>query len=545
MKRKDKIILGLILGLAVVLRTLKLNDFPYGFHFDEAKAAWNALSIAKTGMDDQGNKLPMYYNSFGDYRPTGIFYTIIPFLMVLGRSITVVRLPAALFGAFSIIAIYFLAKELSPGKSKTNLGLWSAFFLAINPWHISVSRATSEVVISIFLTIWGLYFLIRTIKTNRWKYSVFSVLFLLLSFWFYHSIRVLAPVLILIAVTYYFFRDKKINKWVVMALLVIGIISGVLMLSPEARGRLSQVSIRSDFKILYETQKAPNEEGHNSVLVARAFHNKVLITARRFVEEYFSYFGTDFLVGRTAKPMRYMTTNFGLITYIEFGLLLLGIAAAVVKKDIRLVFLWLLVAPIPAAVTLEDVPNLHRSMLMVPFIVMIETWGFSLIWDSRKRLGTMILLLLGINFVYYLHFYYNHGNYALAIYSRNSGIVEMVNEIEKQKDSYDKVVLTNYSDNPYAWYAFFENKEPDEFNQNYKKLDSGAHEYGNLVFSNERCPTNLANDSKTRKDYKNVLFVNGEGCEINSNLLKETKIKQVGVVERLDESDAYTMWTGI
>ena len=44
-----------IFALALFLRIFKLGEFPYGFHVDEVKVAWNALSILKTGRDDQGN----------------------------------------------------------------------------------------------------------------------------------------------------------------------------------------------------------------------------------------------------------------------------------------------------------------------------------------------------------------------------------------------------------------------------------------------------------------------------------------------------------
>ena len=66
--RKYKFII-LIFLLALGLRIYKLGTFPVGFHVDEVKVGWNALSILKTGKDDWGNRLALYYNSFGDFRP--------------------------------------------------------------------------------------------------------------------------------------------------------------------------------------------------------------------------------------------------------------------------------------------------------------------------------------------------------------------------------------------------------------------------------------------------------------------------------------------
>src|SRR5258708_5472397 len=104
-------ILIVIFIFALFLRVYRLDTFPLGFHVDEAKVAWEALSILKTGRDDHGNLLAVHYNSFGDYRPTGIFYTTIPFIILLGRNIFAVRFSSALFGALTVFPIYLLANE--------------------------------------------------------------------------------------------------------------------------------------------------------------------------------------------------------------------------------------------------------------------------------------------------------------------------------------------------------------------------------------------------------------------------------------------------
>ena len=97
--------------LALVLRIYKLGTFPYGFHLDEVKVGWNALSILKTGKDDRGNRFALYYNSFGDFRPTGIFYITIPSLAVFGRNEFAVRFPSAFLGALTIFPLFFFAKR--------------------------------------------------------------------------------------------------------------------------------------------------------------------------------------------------------------------------------------------------------------------------------------------------------------------------------------------------------------------------------------------------------------------------------------------------
>src|SRR4030043_2215732 len=139
----EKKLLFLIFLLALLLRVYKLGVFPIGFHIDEAKVGWNAFSILKTGKDDLGNRFSLYYNTFGDYRPTGIFYLTIPSIAVFGRNEFAVRFPSAFFGALTILPLYLFVTEISKSKKdkgKLSLfGLTASFLLAVSPWHIETS----------------------------------------------------------------------------------------------------------------------------------------------------------------------------------------------------------------------------------------------------------------------------------------------------------------------------------------------------------------------------------------------------------------------
>src|SRR5260221_13037761 len=105
MQKIPKILVFIFL-LALFIRLFKLDTFPLGFHVDEAKVAWESLSILKTGQDDHGNLLALHYNSFGNYRPTGIFYSTIPSLILFGKTNFAVRFPSAFFGALTVFPLY-------------------------------------------------------------------------------------------------------------------------------------------------------------------------------------------------------------------------------------------------------------------------------------------------------------------------------------------------------------------------------------------------------------------------------------------------------
>ena len=67
-----------IIFLAIILRVVLLNEVPNGFYSDEASIGYNAYSILKTGKDEHGMLLPLYFKAFGEYKI--LFISIQPFL---------------------------------------------------------------------------------------------------------------------------------------------------------------------------------------------------------------------------------------------------------------------------------------------------------------------------------------------------------------------------------------------------------------------------------------------------------------------------------
>ena len=113
----------MIFILAFFLRTYKLSTLPPGFHVDEVKAGWNAYSLWLTGRDDWLHPFPLHYDTFGDQRPTGLFYAIIPSLKLFGLTQYAVRFTPALFGSLAVFAVFFLSF------------LITLFLLNCRSWH--------------------------------------------------------------------------------------------------------------------------------------------------------------------------------------------------------------------------------------------------------------------------------------------------------------------------------------------------------------------------------------------------------------------------
>jgi len=81
---------------------------------------------------------------------------------------------------------------------------------------------------------------------------------------------------------------RNFNKALISLFVISVFLTGILMFNPQARGRL--VSIFNNLDISYELSWMPFEEGQNGVFIARMFHSKPLVNARRFINEYANYF---------------------------------------------------------------------------------------------------------------------------------------------------------------------------------------------------------------------------------------------------------------
>src|SRR3990167_6370553 len=169
-KRIFYFVLASIFCIGLFLRLFNLNNFPVGFHIDEASLGYNGYSISLTGKDDNGTKSPLYIDMFGDNRPAGYHYlTIIP-IKIFGLTEFATRFPGAIFGALTIFAFYFLVYTIFENKK---ISLVAAILLAIAPWHIVLSRASAEAIIALFFILAGFGLTFHGFKKGgeRWIFS--------------------------------------------------------------------------------------------------------------------------------------------------------------------------------------------------------------------------------------------------------------------------------------------------------------------------------------------------------------------------------------
>ena len=389
--RKHTVFLFVIFVGALILRVYNLSSIPNGLHVDELNAGYQGYKIIKTGSDIFGEKLPIFINRFGDYRPAGIFYLTGLFIALFDMTTFFTRLPSALIGALSVVSLFFLTRIIA---KNTTIALLSSFLLAISPWHIVASRATSESIVALFLTITGVTLLLHVIEHGRFIFFAGAFFLLLLSYFFYHTPRFFIPAfLIFLSICLSLIPKisdrslKKVNKkpLLFLTLFFIAITIG-FSLTSFGRGRFDQTSIFISDEVRKNIKTLEDTDGGN-IFLARLFHNKPVVFVKEFIDQYDTYFSSNFLFLRGGYPHRYEVPDAGLLYYIEFPLLFIGFYFLVRRKSVFFFvpIIWLLLGPVAASFTNEDTPNIQRAIFMLPAFQIISAFGLYAFLRIRQR----------------------------------------------------------------------------------------------------------------------------------------------------------------
>ena len=157
-----RILFILIMVLAFGLRIFKLGQNPPSLYWDEASLGYNAYSIATSLHDEHGEFLPLArFIAFGDYKPPGYVYAIVPWSYLFGLNEFSVRLPSMIAGFLMVVITYFLTLKLF---QKVKMALLSSFILAISPWALQFSRAAFEANLAAFFNLTAVYFFFSSHK---------------------------------------------------------------------------------------------------------------------------------------------------------------------------------------------------------------------------------------------------------------------------------------------------------------------------------------------------------------------------------------------
>lgn len=508
------IILGIVFVFGLLLRSFSLAEIPLNIHTDEVNVGYVGYKIVQTGSDIYGNFFPLYINKFGDFRPAGIFYILGIFTSLFGLSTFTLRFPTALIGALTIVSVYFLTCFISNNKK---ISLLASFLLAVSPWHIVVSRATSEQVVALFLLVSGAALMLKGVSTKKISILIFSFIVMFSSYFFYHSPRVFLPAFLFLFFIFGFLKSKtaqdqkKLRKVFGLLLVTVLILTALISFTEFGSGRFGQTSIFSNPDIVAKIQ-ALSDVDKGNILEARVFHNKPLVYAKEIKNLYLSYFSTEFLYIKGGLPERYVVPEHGLFYYIELPFLIAGFYFLVRRRP-RFYFLpliWIICGPLAASLTLEDSPNIQRALFMLPAFQIIEAYGIYFVYYLFKGVFRYLYVfgltvVLAGSMVFFFHQYSVHASVHYA-FLRNAGMMELFSDLKTREDNFDQIYVSSVQDIP-MYFFFYNHKSYPQL-----KIAEGQKDFtvGKYHFVNHECPEVITSKEKFNEK---TLVVSYYGCE--------------------------------
>ncbi len=522
MNLKQKIILIFILAIAVSMRFTSLGTNPPDLYWDEVAIGYDAFSVLKTGNDQHGVPLPLFFESFGDWKLPGYIYTLVPFIAIFGLNEIAVRIPSALLGSLTVLVLFFIIKSQT---KNIQLSLCSALLLAISPWHIQFSRAAFESSCALFIFLVGFYLWLKSQTNNRWYVLYLSVFLLGLSQYFYHSYRIFTPLMLAgLAIIYRntLFKHKKQS---LIALLLFLVLSAPLVgfsLSKEGLSRATSETAfnqkdREEQRLLFDQRSKPPFRFLSKYLYQEHLYNSQIV-----VKNYLSHFSPDFLFLKGDQVGRHSQVDLGQIHIFELPLIALGlflIGSIKNRQLLKAMLLWLVFAPVAATIVSPN-PHANRSLQMIIPLTFIGALGLNylLVKLPKVVLAVCAFWMLGV-LATFGHLVFEHYPKKFAS-DWQSGNREMVLTVDKIANNYPKIYVTNTVGVPYIYFLFYSKFDPKTYQKSGSPSAFGKYEF-------------VPPSSKTYEK-KNALYVAPAWQELEDQI--------IGAIKDNNGKTVYRIW---
>lgn len=457
-------ILGIALVLAVFLRLYQLDQVPVALFGDEIDVGYQAYSLMQTGQDIYGRTMPVYIKSLAEFRAPLMIYSTIPFIWIFGLNEWGVRLAPAFWGIVSVFGIYLLTRQLFDKK----VAVLATLILAVSPWHLQYSRASFEVTMLLSFLIFGTYFFLKGLQKP--KLFIFSAILFGLTPYIYSTALVFTPLLLLILVLTnkdFFLKRRKVFLYLLIPLIIVTLPALFSVVRGEARERFSVVSIFQDTVLLDKINIARKTPATTPVTESLT-HNKPLAFGQVFALNYLRAFSFDFLFAQGDANFRQSIHEMGELHLYELIPLLVGLWLLIKQETKKKMLIggWLLIAPIPAALTYDGGYHATRLIVMLPALTIIAALGLEYILERWKILALAILIVGTLNVGLYLHRYHVH-------YPAESwrwwqyGYSEVMNYIGENQNKYQTVVINNTYEPALQRYLFYTKYDPALFHKQF------------------------------------------------------------------------------
>lgn len=476
---KQFILLFFILMAALFVRVYRLESVPASLFSDELDMGIQARSLLQTGRDYRNTVSPFYVRSYNaDRTPLPIWLTEIS-TALFNQPELQVRMAPAVEGVGIVLLAFGLIRLLT---GNTTAGLLAALVFALSPWQIQFSRIGFEAASLGVVFLGGLLAFFKWVehKQKRWLYL--STFLLASTVYTYRTMSLFAP-LTFLALLIIYFKDIWSLKWrhkiclAGLATVVMGSFLYVTTLASNDQMRINQISIFSDKMVSIWVQRNREVDsgdlsnpiiGNRATLFSKVFHNKPLSWYIAFKDNYLEAVSTQFLFVKGDPDLR-QSTGKGLILTLDLIPLIIGGVWLInnrKKNFAKWLLIWLVISPIPSALTTDGGGGHHATRLFllgIPILFTISL-GWWQIWKQVRRYRVGKLFFFGLMLIYLLNFgsYYH---YYLVHYPLESakffgyGYKQSLEVIkaEARNHHYSGLKLTTTMDPPLPYFWFWNN----------------------------------------------------------------------------------------
>lgn len=206
-----------LIGLSfLITRFWRLDCLPLGLHIDEAGMAYDAWSLANYGVDRWLKSWPVYLDNYGAGQSSLYAFLCAGLFKCFGYNIWLVRLPAVIFSALTLIFGTKLAVRIFPGERL--MPVLTAALVTFCPYMVMQSRFGLDCNLMLGASTVFLYCFVAAVETDcTWRYIVCGAAGGILLYTYALSYIIL-PLFLLLSLIYVIVVKKfSLKKWFFMA----------------------------------------------------------------------------------------------------------------------------------------------------------------------------------------------------------------------------------------------------------------------------------------------------------------------------------------
>jgi 4-amino-4-deoxy-L-arabinose transferase-like glycosyltransferase len=402
-----------VLVVTAALYFRAVGAVPVYIGGDEARFATAASSIASTGRDLAGGRLPLFFHLSdslaADQGGTRWYQPLLFYLMALAfRFLPVteqsMRLPTAVIGVLDVFLIYVVARRLFGGRRWATL---AALLLALSPAHFIFSRQALDYICPLPFVLGWLWCTMAAVETGSVRLSLASGVILGVGFYSYIASWAMMPLLLLLtwAAHYRSGANRARPAFAATIGFAIPVLSAMVWLGfhldmwRDIAGRYN----------VYDARHLSPLQGLKDLLTYNNVQERVSV--------YWDYFNPAYLFFSGGSNLSTATRRAGVFLLPVSVFLPCGICelwrtrqATMHAAMSTVLVAGVAAAPLPATLVGERYA-IQRELVVLPFVVLIATFGAAFLlrhpMGAIRLAGVLLLLAVPVQFADFYQDYFN------------------------------------------------------------------------------------------------------------------------------------------